>query len=134
MGCEHRQFDPNLYADWHGHHEFYRGPHTDLMVHFIDMVHYVTGASIRKRVVALGGTYRWVGEFTAPDSIEVALEYPEKFLVRYHTVFGNGAGRHAKWFGTLGTLDAKNLSRREPWTVSGRRQVYDLAEREVRAG
>lgn len=119
MGREHRPFDQKLYMGWYGHREFSRGLHTNLMVHFIDMVHYITGASIPRRVVALGGTYRWVSEFTAPDSVEVALEYPEEFLVRYCTVFGNGAGRHAKWFGTLGTLDAKNLSRREPWTVSG---------------
>lgn len=114
-----RPFDPKQYVGWYGYREFSRGPHTNLMVHFIDLVHYVTGASIPRRVVALGGTYRWKGEFTAPDSVEVALEYPEDFLVRYCTVFGNSAGRCARFYGTLGTLDAKNLSNREPWTVSG---------------
>lgn len=114
-----RPFDPKQYVGWYGYREFSRGPHTNLMVHFIDLVHYVTGASIPRRVVALGGTYRWKGEFTAPDSVEVALEYPEDFLVRYCTVFGNSAGRCARFYGTRGTLDAKNLSNREPWTVSG---------------
>lgn len=114
-----RPFDPKQYLGWYGYREFSRGPHTNLMVHFIDLVHYVTGASIPRRVVALGGTYRWKGEFTAPDSVEVALEYPEDFLVRYCTVFGNSAGRCARFYGTRGTLDAKNLSNREPWTVSG---------------
>jgi predicted dehydrogenase len=89
------------------------------MVHFIDLVHYVTNASIPKRVVAMGGTYRWKNEFDNPDSVEVALEYPEGFMVRYCTVFGTGAGNYAKWFGTRGTLDAKNLSPSQKWVVSG---------------
>jgi predicted dehydrogenase len=89
------------------------------MVHFIDLVHYVTNASIPKRVVAMGGIYRWKGEFDAPDSVEVALDYPEGFLVRYCSVFGTGAGNYAKWFGTRGTLDAKNLSPSGKWMISG---------------
>ena len=119
MGREHRPFDAHRYMGWYGYREFSRGPHTNLMVHFIDLMHYTTGASIPRRVVALGGTYRWKDTFTNPDSVEVALEYPEDFMVRYCTVFGTGAGRYAKWFGTRGTLDAKNLSSGSPWTVSG---------------
>jgi predicted dehydrogenase len=114
-----RPFDPVQYQGWYGFRDFSRGPHTNLMVHFIDLVHYVTGASIPKRVVALGGTYRWKNEFDNPDSVEVALEYPEGFMVRYCTVFGTGAGNYAKWFGTRGTLDAKSLSPSQKWVVSG---------------
>ncbi len=114
-----RKFDPQLYLRWYGYREFSQGPHAGLMSHFVDLVHYVTGAGIPRRVVALGGTYRWHGGYTAPDSIEVALEYQEGFLVRYTTMFGNSAGRCARFYGTLGTLDAKNLSDREPWIASG---------------
>jgi predicted dehydrogenase len=89
------------------------------MVHFIDLVHYVTGLQFPKRVVALGNTYRWKGPYDAPDSVEVALEYPEGLLVRYCTMFGNGANNYAKWFGTRGTMDAKNLSPRNAWVASG---------------
>jgi len=114
-----RPFNPQQYLGWYGYREFSRGPHTNLMVHFIDRVHYITPATIPRQVVALGGTYRWKGDYTAPDSVEVVLEYPEEFLVRYATVFGNAAGRCARWYGARGTLDAKNLSNREPWSVSG---------------
>lgn len=114
-----RPFSPQQYMGWYGYREFSRGPHTNLMAHFIDLVHYVTEASIPNRVVALGGTYRWKDDFTAPDSVEVALEYPEDFLVRYCTKFGNSAGSGAYWYGTLGTMDAKSLSGRTPWTASG---------------
>jgi predicted dehydrogenase len=114
-----RPFNAAEYQGWYGFRDFSRGPHTNLMVHFIDLVHYVTSASIPKRVVAMGGIYRWKGEFDAPDSVEVALDYPEGFLVRYCSVFGTGAGNYAKWFGTRGTLDAKNLSPSEKWMISG---------------
>ena len=114
-----RPFDPVQYQGWYGFRDFSRGPHTNLMVHFIDMVHYATPATIPARVAALGGTYRWKNEFDAPDSVEVALEYPEGFLVRYCTVFGNGANNYAKWLGTRATLDANSLSPSRPWVISG---------------
>ena len=114
-----RPFDAQQYNGWYGYREFSRGPHTNLMVHFIDLVHYVTGLQFPKRVVALGNTYRWKEKYDAPDSVEVALEYPEGFMVRYCTVFGNSAGNYAKWWGTRGVLDAKSLSARLPWSVSG---------------
>jgi predicted dehydrogenase len=114
-----REFDPSQYQNWYGYREFSRGPHTNLMVHFIDLVHYVTPLQFPRRVVALGNTYRWKGPFDAPDSVEVALDYPEGLMVRYCTVFGNAAGNYAKWFATRGTLDAKNLSPRQTWVASG---------------
>jgi predicted dehydrogenase len=114
-----REFDPVQYQNWYGFRDFSRGPHTNLMVHFIDLAHYLTGLQYPKRVVALGNTYRWKGPYDAPDSVEVAFDYPEGVMVRYCTMFGNGAGNHAKWFATRGTLDAKSLSSRETWVASG---------------
>jgi predicted dehydrogenase len=114
-----RAFDPKVYQNWYGYRDFSRGPHTNLMVHFIDLVHYLGDLKFPKRAVAMGGTFRWKDSFDAPDSVEVTFEYPEGFLVRYSTVFGTGAGNYAKWFGTRGVMDAKNLSPREHWMVTG---------------
>lgn len=120
MHAESRSFDPTQYQNWYGYREFSLGPHSGLMAHFIDLVHYTVDVKCPSRVIALGGTYRWKGHFTAPDSVEVVLEYPEEFLVRYCTVFGNGAGSYAKWFGTRGSIDGKNLSPSEHWIASGK--------------
>jgi predicted dehydrogenase len=114
-----RPFDPVMYQGWYGFRDFSSGPQTNLAVHFIDLVHYVNGVQFPKRVVALGNTYRWKEKYDVPDSVELALDYPEGFMVRYCTVFGNSAGNYAKWFGTRGTVDAKNLSPRQTWTASG---------------
>jgi predicted dehydrogenase len=115
-----RPFDPVRYRDWYGFREFSLGPQTNLMVHFIDLVHFVTSVEFPRYAVSLGGTFRWKQDgYDVPDSIEVAYEYPEGFLVRYCTTFGNRAGNFAKWFGTRGTLDAKNLSPRATWEMTG---------------
>lgn len=119
MGREPRPFDAHQYQNWYGYRDFSQGPHTNLMVHFIDLMHFTTGVEFPSRVVALGGTYRWKSTFDVPDSVEVVYEYPEGFLVRYCTMFGNGANNYAKWFGTLGTVDAARLSPRERWVATG---------------
>ncbi len=65
----------------------------------------------------MGGTYRWKDRRTAPDSIEVVLEYKEGFLVRYNSSFGTNANSFMKFMGTRGIMDATKWSR--PWIVSG---------------
>ncbi|MCW5982790.1 MAG: Gfo/Idh/MocA family oxidoreductase [Bryobacteraceae bacterium] len=120
MRAQDPGFDPSRYQNWYGYREYSLGPHSGLMVHFIDLVHYTVDVKTPSRVVALGGTYRWKGAFTAPDSVEVVLEYPEEFLVRYCTVFGNGAGSYAKWYGSRGSIDGKNLSPSEHWIATGK--------------
>jgi len=104
-----RAWDADQYVAWYGHRDFSRGPHANLMVHFIDLVHHITGAQFPRRVVTLGGTYRWKDARSAPDSVETILEYDD-FLVRYSTAFGTGHGNYLKFFGTRGTLDAGNWS------------------------
>lgn len=64
MHRRYRAFNADQYAGWFGYRDFSRGPHTNLMAHFINMVHLVTGAKIPKRAVTLGGIYR--GKTPAP--------------------------------------------------------------------
>ncbi|MFN0166913.1 MAG: Gfo/Idh/MocA family protein [Bryobacteraceae bacterium] len=133
MNRKPRAFDPVQVLGWYGFRDFSSGPHTNLMVHYIDLVHFVLNLKFPKRVVAIGGTYRWKEQYDVPDSVEVTYEYPEGFLVRYCTVFGNGAGNYARWSGTLGTLDARNLSSREEWIATGDgSQEPDKLTQEVR--
>ncbi len=117
MQRKYRPWNADQYAGWMGYREFSRGPHTQFMAHFVDLVHYVTGASYPHRAVAMGGTYRWKSQRTAPDSIEVTLEYKEGFLVRYNSSFGTNANSFMKFIGTRGIMDATKWSK--PWIVSG---------------
>jgi predicted dehydrogenase len=113
-----RPFNAEQYAGWYGYHEFSRGPHTGFMAHFVDVVHFVTGAKVPRRAVALGGVYRWKDAYTSPDSIEVVLDYAEAgFLVRYNTTFGTNANSFLKFIGTRGVMDATVWNK--PWALSG---------------
>ncbi|MEZ5404213.1 MAG: Gfo/Idh/MocA family oxidoreductase [Bryobacteraceae bacterium] len=123
---KNRSFDSQTYTGWYGHRDFSRGPHANLMVHFIDLVHHITGDDTPRRCVTLGGSFRFNDNYDAPDSVETILEY-EKFLVRYSTAFGTGAGNYLKFFGPRGTLDASNWSGK-PFTVSGERAEQPAPE------
>ncbi len=113
-----RPFDANLQTGWFGHRDFSRGSHSNLMVHFIDLVHHIAGVQFPKRVVTMGGNYRWKEQYTAPDSVESILEYDD-FLVRYCTAFGTSAGNYLRFYGAKGTMDASNWSGK-PFAVSGK--------------
>ncbi len=119
MHVKPRPFDADQYTAWMGYREFSQGAHAGLMVHFVDLLHYITGASVPRRVMAMAGTYRWKDARTCPDSIEVLLEYPEGFLVRYNSTFGNGANNYLKFFGTRGVLDASRWGWKDSFTISG---------------
>ena len=117
MHRKYRPWNADQYAAWFGYREFSRGPHSNLMVHFIDLVHYITGAATPKRVMTMGGTYRWKDRRTAPDSVETVLEYPEGFLVRYCTMYGIADNNYLKFFGTRGVMDATRWGK--PFLISG---------------
>jgi len=102
-----RPFDPVLYSGWYGYREFSDGPVPGFGSHFIDLVHYITGAKFPTSCVCLGGTFTWKDEnnFTCPDHVQALWIYPEGFMVSYSTNFGNGSGNSFKIFGDQGVMD-----------------------------
>jgi len=100
-------FDPVKYSGWYGYREFSDGPVPGLGSHFIDLVHYITGAEFPSHCVCLGGTFTYKDEhkFTCPDHVQALWVYPEGFMVSYSTNFGNGSGNSFKIFGDQGVLD-----------------------------
>jgi predicted dehydrogenase len=119
MHLKPRPFDAKQYAGWYGYREFSRGPHTTQGLHFIDTVHFITGAGIPSRAVAHFGTFRYKDGWTVPDSVEMVFEYPEGFVVRYGQFFGNSAGRDNRIYGTRGSIDCGDWSWDGEWPVSG---------------
>lgn len=119
MHLKPRPFDAKQYAGWYGYREFSRGPHTTQGLHFIDTVHFITGAGIPSRAVAHFGTFRYKDGWTVPDSVEMVFEYPEGFVVRYGQFFGNSAGRDNRIYGTRGSIDCSDWSWDGEWPVSG---------------
>jgi len=108
-----RPFDPVLYSGWYGYRDFSDGPVPGLGSHFIDLVHYITGAKFPESCVCLGGTFTWKDEhkFTCPDHVQALWKYPEGFMVSYSTNFGNGSGNSFKIFGDQGVMDMVNWNK-----------------------
>jgi predicted dehydrogenase len=107
---EPRPFSAALYSGWYGYRDFSDGPVPGLGSHFIDLVHYITGASFPTSAVCMGGIYTWKDDyhFTCDDHVHALWEYPEGFMVSYSTHFGNGSGNSFKFFGDAAVLDCQN--------------------------
>ncbi len=112
MDARPRPFHPDLYSGWYGYYDFSKGPIPGFGSHFIDLVHYITGAKFPASCVCLGGTFTWKDEhrFTAPDCIQATWVYPEGFLVSSSNNLGNGFGNTRKIFGDQGVLELDNWS------------------------
>jgi len=105
-----RPFRADLYSGWYGYLEFSRGPISGYGSHFLDLVHFITGAKFPETCVCLGGTFTWKDEhqFTAPDCVQATWVYPEGFLVSSANNLGNSYGNGRKFYGDKGVLKVDN--------------------------
>jgi predicted dehydrogenase len=105
-----RAFNPTQYAAWYGYEEFCKGPVPQWGVHFLDMLHYITGCGIPQSCVCLGTTSTWIDEhrFTTPDNVTATWIYPEGFVVTSSNNFGNGFGNVRNFYGDKGVLKLNN--------------------------
>ncbi|HLJ49207.1 MAG TPA: Gfo/Idh/MocA family oxidoreductase [Bryobacteraceae bacterium] len=100
-----RDWDPQQYWNWRAYLDFGGGQVTDLFTHWIDVVHMFTGQEIPKTAVAAGGIYFAKDGRTAPDTINVALEYPAEFTATFEATLAPGIGGAAvEMCGTEGRL------------------------------
>ncbi|GMW02084.1 MAG: hypothetical protein AMXMBFR84_32200 [Candidatus Hydrogenedentota bacterium] len=108
-----RPFDMNLYSGWYGYRGFSDGPVPGFGSHYIDLVHFITGAQFPVSSVCQGGTFTWKDDygFTCPDHVEATWIYPEGFMATYSTNFGNGGGNAFKIYGQYGAFDLLNWDR-----------------------
>jgi len=104
-------FNADQHSAWYGYRTFSSGAIGGFMSHFIDLVHYITGAEYPNSAVTLGDIYAWKDARTCPDSVQTLLEYPEGFMVSYCTTFGNGSGSYMRFYGTKGSIDGTSWSK-----------------------
>jgi len=107
MGCSSRAFDSVAYSAWMGYRDFCDGPIPQLGVHYLDTVHFITGAELPESCVCHGGTFTWKDEhrFDVPDHVQALWTYPDGFMVSYSTNFGNAGDNTFKITGNEGFLD-----------------------------
>ncbi len=105
-----RPFRADIYSGWYGYSDFTHGPISGFGSHFIDMLHFITGAKFPESCVCLGGTFTWNDEhkFTAPDCVQATWIYPEGFMVSSSNNLGHGMGSVRNFYGDKGMLDVTN--------------------------
>jgi len=100
-----RDYDPQQYFNWRAYLDFGGGQVTDLFTHWIDVVHMFLGSEIPASAVASGGVYAYRDGRTAPDTINVLLEYPAQFTATFEATLVPGIrGAALEFCGTKGRL------------------------------
>ena len=100
-----RDWDPQQYYNWRAYLDFGGGQVTDLFTHWIDVVHMFMGQEIPTSAVAAGGVYAYKDGRTAPDTINVLLEYPGEFTATFEATLVPGIrGAAIEFCGTKGRV------------------------------
>jgi predicted dehydrogenase len=100
-----RDWDPQQYYNWRAYLDFGGGQVTDLFTHWIDVVHMFMGKDVPTSAVASGGVYAYKDGRTAPDTINVLLEYPDDYTATFEATLVPGiTGAAVEFCGTKGRL------------------------------
>ncbi|MFN7995271.1 MAG: Gfo/Idh/MocA family oxidoreductase [Bryobacteraceae bacterium] len=100
-----RDYDPQQYFNWRAYLDFGGGQVTDLFTHWIDVVHMFMGQDVPTAASAAGGVYKYKDGRTAPDTINVLLEYPAEFTATFEATLAPGiTGAAVEICGTDGRL------------------------------
>lgn len=100
-----RDYDPQQYYNFRAYLDFGGGQVTDLFTHWIDVVHMFMGQDNPVSAVAAGGIYFAKDGRTAPDTINVLLEYPAEWTATFEATLAPGIqGYGIEMCGTEGKL------------------------------
>lgn len=77
-----QELTPAKFYWWRWYWDFGGGALTDLMCHWIDVVHWYQGVSTPTTATTIGN--RYVLDWECPDTINCVLEYPKNFTATYH--------------------------------------------------
>jgi predicted dehydrogenase len=98
-------FDAYRYGHWRWFWDFGNGILTDLMVHFIDVVHWYFDLDLPVQATTIGGNYTSKGIWETPDTVQTLLVYPNDLQVYFEGTFCNARnGAMLEFMGSDGTL------------------------------
>ncbi len=102
---KYRDFDVQQFYNWRAYLDFGGGQITDLFTHWIDVVHWYMGEDLPIAATAAGGVFNYNDGRTAPDTINLQLEYPSKWVATFEATLAPGArGAAIEFMGTGGRL------------------------------
>ena len=98
-------FDEYRFRNWRWFWDFGNGILTDLMVHFIDVVHWFLEVEHPLKAVTIGNHFITKGIWETPDTIQTLLSYPNDLEVYFEGTFSNARnGAMLEFMGTDATL------------------------------
>lgn len=99
-------FDAYRFRQWRWFWDFGGGIFTDLMVHWIDVVHWFLGLDHPESAASVGDWFAAKGVWETPDTVQTLLRYPEgQVQVYFEGTFSNSRnGAMTEFMGTEGTL------------------------------
>lgn len=101
-----RDYDPQQYYNFRAYLDFGGGQVTDLFTHWIDVVHMFMEQDNPISASAAGGIYAYPDGRTAPDTINVLLEYPNNWTATFEATLAPGLqGAAVELIGTEGRLN-----------------------------
>ena len=75
-------FDAQRFSQWRHFWDFGGGGITDLMTHWIDVVHWYMNVDAPLTAVTTGHNYR-IPSWDAPDTVNATIEFPNDFMAAY---------------------------------------------------
>jgi predicted dehydrogenase len=101
-----RDYDPQQYYNFRAYLDFGGGQVTDLFTHWIDVVHMFMDQDNPISATSAGGVYNYKDGRTAPDTINVLLEYPAQWTATFEATLAPGiTGAAVEMCGTEGRLN-----------------------------
>jgi predicted dehydrogenase len=101
-----RDWDPQQFWNFRAYLDFGGGQVTDLFTHWIDTVHMLMGQDDPVSATAAGGIYFYKDGRTAPDTIDVQLEYPGEWAASFEATIVPGAtGEGMTFYGSNGRME-----------------------------
>lgn len=98
-------FDAYRFRNWRWFWDFGNGILTDLMVHFIDVVHWYLELDHPLKATTIGDNYTSQGIWETPDTIQTLLVYPNELQVYFEGTFCNARnGAMLEFMGEDATL------------------------------
>jgi predicted dehydrogenase len=130
---KYRDFNAHQFYNWRAYLDFGGGQITDLFTHWIDVVHWFMNEDLPIAATAAGGVYYYKDGRTAPDTINLQLEYPSQWVATFEATLVPGArGAAIEFLGTEGrlqidrggyTYQEKAAGRRPPMPVASQGQA-----------
>ena len=99
-------FNPYRFRNWRWFWDFGGGIFTDLMVHWIDVVHWYLGLDHPAMAVSIGDHFQAQGLWETPDTVQTLLRYPDQKVQAYFegTFVNARNAAMCEFMGSEGTL------------------------------